>query len=456
MSVVGGLYAGISALTAQSRNFGVISDNIANVNTVGYKDFEARFSTLVVEAGLQSSYSPGGTRFNRFVDAQKQGVIQSTTSSTDLALSGNGFFVVNGTPTANPGTPYLYTRSGSFAADSEGRLRNTAGYYLQGWRTDATGAIINATNQSALESLETVDISIVEQIAQPTENVTIAANLPASAAVGDTATTTLTVFSTLGSDHLLSIQWQKATATSWVGTFGITNQTTGAFTAFGTAPYAGTAASTVTATFNTDGTLASLASAGAAATVDTNADLNVDFIDLTIAAGTLDVPAGPTTTGAQTIRFDFGTTGAIGTGRSNGLSHFDQAYTVRELTQDGSEPAGVVGVTITDDGVVTANFANGRSRPIYQLPIATFPSPYNLTAVDGNAWAQSSASGGFTLKVAGTAGAGSIVAEALENSTVDIAQEFADLIVAQRAYSAATRIVTTGDEMLDEAIRMKR
>jgi flagellar hook protein FlgE len=212
--IYGGLFAGVAAISAQSTAFAAISDNIANVNTVGYKETRVRFQTLVTESASDSQFAPGGVIARPFTNPEKQGQIQGTTSDTDLALIGEGFFVVN----QNDGSDgqFLFTRAGSFNQDEDGNLVNTAGYYLQGWRTDTSGNIVNSTTQDLLTSLETVNLTGFSSIANPTSRLNVAANLPAASATGTTATTNLTIFDSLGTDHLLTINWTKsAVANTW-------------------------------------------------------------------------------------------------------------------------------------------------------------------------------------------------------------------------------------------------
>ena len=226
MSIYGGMFSGVSALAAQSQAFGIISDNISNVNTIGYKDTTARFSTLVTESITSTRYSPGGVLARPFVNPEKQGLLQGTTSSTDLAIVGEGFFIVNeNDDPVNNGGDYLLTRAGSFVQDEDGNLANSAGLYLQGWRTDSTGAITNAATQDQLSSLETINLAGFTSVSNPTTDAELAVNLPANATTGATETTNLTIYDSLGVDHLLTINWTKnAQANEWAYSVDVTNK----------------------------------------------------------------------------------------------------------------------------------------------------------------------------------------------------------------------------------------
>jgi flagellar hook protein FlgE len=178
MSLSGALFAGVSGLTAQGSKIGIISDNIANVNTIGYKEAEAVFESLVVNTNNASSYSPGGVLSSSRLQIDQQGLLQSTNSPTDLAISGGGLFSVNSAQDGR-GTS-LFTRAGSFRQDSLGNFINASGYYLQGWRLDADGKI--PADNSSLSSLSTVNVETVSGVAAGTSNVAIGANLKASQA----------------------------------------------------------------------------------------------------------------------------------------------------------------------------------------------------------------------------------------------------------------------------------
>lgn len=426
--IYGGLFAGVAAISAQSTAFAAISDNIANVNTVGYKETRVRFQTLVTESASDTQFAPGGVIARPFTDPQKQGQIQGTTSDTDLALIGEGFFVVN----QNDGSDgeFLFTRAGSFNQDEDGNLVNTAGYYLQGWRTDTSGNIVNATTQDLLTSLETVNLTGFSAIANPTTTLNIAANLPAASATGTTATTNLTIFDSLGTDHLMTINWTKsAVANTWTYTVDLTNSNgnTNQISAGGTI------------LFNGDGTLESVD--GAAGATGASA-----FSALTIPANVFSTGANASTPNIIWGTFD----------SSTGLGQFDDIYEATLLNQDGSGPSDLLQVDIDDSGLVTGQFRNGESRALYQLALASVPAATELRQESGNAYALSNDSGELVLGRPGTQGLGFVQSEALERSTVDISAEFTDLIITQRAYSAATRVITTGDELLDEIIRVKR
>lgn len=187
MSLFGSLFSGVSALNAQSQAMGIISDNIANVNTVGYKGTASRFSTLVTTAATETKFTPGGVQARPFALVEQQGLVQASSSPTDLAISGQGFFVVNSS-SAGTNEP-LYTRAGSFHQDNLGNLVNTAGLFLQGWPLDANGLLpgapgntTNTTSSADLASLQTVNVSKINGTAAATTTVSAGINLTATQA----------------------------------------------------------------------------------------------------------------------------------------------------------------------------------------------------------------------------------------------------------------------------------
>ncbi|HRE60863.1 MAG TPA: flagellar hook protein FlgE [Micropepsaceae bacterium] len=433
MSLYGALFTGVSSLAANSRALGVSSNNIANVNTVGYKAANTQFSTLLATQTSAGSFSSGGVRAEPQAMVNRQGLLQSTESATDLAISGSGFFIVTATPEAGlAGSDLLYTRAGSFTTDSAGFLKNAAGYYLQGWRLDANGEV--PTNRA---DLEPINLNELSGTAQATQEIDLRVNLQASEdieavyAAGDmNAGTvepdfqrTLEVFDSQGGTQPLRVAFVKTAANTWqyeVIYDGNVANIGGA---------ANNPVATGTLTFNTDGTLATPASS----------------VSLTI-------PWDPSSgLSAQSIDIDFGTPG-----QPTGFTQYDSPSTLLSSTVDGALFGGLIGVKVDDDGYVTALFDNGVERRVFKLPIANFQNPNGLAAINGNAYRATDDSGVASFLEANVGGAGSIAASSLESSTVDLAKEFTDLITTQRAYSAATRIISTADQMLEEMLRIKR
>ena len=477
MSINSGLFAGVAAVAAQSTAFAVISDNIANVNTVGFKDTTTQFQALVTQS-LSTSASAGGVKSITQTDPIKQGLLQGTENSTDVAIDGNGFFVTNEAPVPAIGDEYLLTRAGNFIKDENDKLVNSAGFYLQGYATDGTGAIENGATRDLLTSLETVDLSKFQRVAKKTENVELNLNLNANSPIKGAAgfaadITNLTIYDSLGNDYLLKLQWSRLSQTSATNTYSclatlentdtsltttVANDETGVPALPGGVTNPNAAAGEFIVQFNNDGTPKAISTepgvepAGGGAfpadgTVGTAASVNIGFTTAAITA------AFGADRAVDPIELKI-TIGNFGT--SSGVTQYDAPYQTSLLNQDGNGPTDLERVSFDDKGLLTAVFSDGSSRPIYKLPIATVPAPSELEALSGNAYRITADSGEAVLNFATEGGAGRVSASALENSTVDIAGQFTDLIIAQRAYSAATKIITTGDELLEEITRVKR
>jgi flagellar hook-basal body protein len=220
MTLFGALSSGVSGLTAQSSAMGAISDNITNVSTVGYKNTQVDFQTLVTTQTSTTFYSAGGVQSKPRQDTGVQGLLAASTSQTDVAISGSGFFVVNEANTPSINNEFLFTRAGSFFQDNEGFLRNTAGFYLQGWPTTAGGAVtpnnetLTIPNQNVISTdyLATVNLNRVGGTATSTSNIGIGANLPSNDSAATTHKTDVQFFDSLGNANTMSVIYEKSTA----------------------------------------------------------------------------------------------------------------------------------------------------------------------------------------------------------------------------------------------------
>ncbi|HET7083755.1 MAG TPA: flagellar hook protein FlgE [Rhizomicrobium sp.] len=433
MSLYGALTIGVAGLAANSMALSATSSNIANVNTVGYKNQTINFETFLNIPGLAGNSSAGVSAVVG-QDVTTQGLPTSTTSPTDLSISGNGFFVVasNNSPTAQQ----EYTRAGNFTPDELGNLKNAAGLYLLGWKLDSQGNI--PTNTS---SLSMINVSSLTGKAQATANLGIQANLQSSAAtnpgyvVGQMTSgavtpdfqRTINVYDSQGGSQPITFSFVKTAANTW------------AYEAAYSGP-AGMLSSpnpigTGTVTFNSDGTMKNVNGAAPAS-----------------GSFSLTIPwAASTGLASQTIAVNLGAVGG-----TSGLSQFDSASTLNGTSPDGSPFGSITGVTVAKDGTVTALFSNGLSQAVYKVPVATFTNPDGLGQMNGDAYTATRASGPANINQANTGGAGGVAAQTLEASTVDLATEFTNLITTQRAYSASARIVTTADQMLQELEQLKQ
>ena len=743
MSLFGAMQSGISGMAAQSNAMGAISDNISNVNTVGYKGTSVSFQTLVTKQTSSNFYSPGGVQPVSKQGVDVQGLLSSTSSSTAIAISGSGYFVVNQAANPQEGDAWAYTRAGDFSVDVTGYLKNTGGFYAQGWSLlpwdgTATASTIEIggvmymkayyasdgstvyINDNIVDSnnLKPINLSTIGGTATPTQQISFGANLPAddpiydptSPDAGGYRSISALIYDSLGNSSNLSINFIKESTNSWGmsvdmpsgaanlvltgnkevsdggtadvyyaagqlefktipangSSITITDQSTGTnyifdflntatpaivgdadnvhikvdiqngitsvtdfIKAFNNAIQANMpgadrfsatsdsiqivqsqagAALTVDAsktqaclqsaanpvlatgiptgvfeipeidqdikntarfdftsttigdyadqTFEINGTTFTFKNGGAAAPTDidissaivdgnidtvklvslienaiqanitepdrfvasgssleimpssTGGDITVNMNNLGGVVGELRNNGGAWVEGANVaaaeytisdsfttndldveqgsmvpaVRFNSDGTpkyfyvedmsiqwangaqnmdGSVGngttvklsmgnTGTTDGLTNLAGSFTTNYIKQDGAKYGSYSGVSVSENGVVTALFDNGETRPIAILPLATFTNPNGMSALTGNAWIETDASGQPLLKQAGVDGAGEISANALETSTVDLATEFSNMIVTQRAYSASTKIITTADEMLQE------
>lgn len=434
MSLYSALYAGVSGLSAQSSAMATVADNITNVNTVGYKGTSAQFQTLVTNSGSSASYSAGGVSAAPQALVTKQGLLQASSSLTDIGIDGAGFFVVS--DSADSLGTIAYTRAGSFTTDSAGYLRNTAGYYLMGYPLDANG---NYVNDGTAASLEAIQPTALTGAARATSTVTMRANLDSTSeiatgyAAGDMAngtvtpefTRTVTVFDQQGNSHSVELGFVRTGTNEWA------------------VEMTGDAAeiSTVDGATVTDGLIK-------AGTIQFNADGSL-ATDLSFLQ---DVDIGWSNgAGSDPINFNLGTSGGL-----DGLTQFASDSALLSSTVDGGMLGTVSSVDISAEGIVSAVFDDGTSLAIYQLPIATFQNANGLTAISGNAYIASQQSGNAAINIPGALGGGTLSAGTLEASNVDLAAEFSNMILFQRAYSASSKIITTVDDMLQEVSNLKR
>ena len=541
MSLYGAMFSGVSGLDAQSQTLGTIADNISNVNTTGYKATFARFSTLVTQQATNNSYSAGGVQFSSVAEVGRQGLLQSSASPTDLAVSGEGMFVVNGVANPASSDPYLFTRAGAFEPDENGNLKNTADFYLQGWATDASG-VPTTTNTAVLTSLESVNVAGVSGSATATSSIDLGLNLPATGAINSTEVTNVQVFDSLGVAHDLTFTWTKTAINQWdlalktpTGATDTTieNLSGGILGAAGRLDFASIptdgqtvvitdgsgpaltfefdtnssvtgsniavdiASSTTTTqvasallaayqnstgdtrltqgsgadtsallfTQSSTGAATVINSTGAAAIIQSSQSFTVPATTVSSTAMIFNGNGTPGAINAANVRVNNWSSGALdsaitldlGTANlSDGLTQFSGAYNVTFINQNGVQFGTFSGVSISDEGLVVALFDNGETLPIYKIPLVTFANFNGLTAKTGNVYVSSDTSGVPVLRIAKSGSAGAVTSGSLENSTVDLGTEFTNMIIAQRAYSATARIITTVDEMLEELVRIKR
>lgn len=432
MSVFGAMTTAISGLSSQSAAFSNIGNDLANTQTTGYKGIDTTFENYVTSSTLQSNGSSAVVARPEYTNTT-QGTISQTANPLDLALSGQGFFPVSipngsaqGQPTFN-GQQY-YTREGDFKLDHNNYLVNSTGHVLNTWPINAAGEV----DRTQIKPLQVTQGAYAPV---PTSTAGISANLPATPTTTPySVTTELPVYDSLGSSHNLDLKW-STTATPNVWSLSIANGAT----TIGSVNVAFGSASTNPVP---EGTIGSVTAAGPGLTPSA------------YAAGQQATVSFATTLGpaSQPITLNLGTFGG-----TNGVTQFaGSSYNLISLTQNGIEPGAFTGVSAQTNGNLTVNYDNGQSRVVGQIPVVTFASADALQMHDGQAYTATKDSGTPRANEAGSNGAGNLVTSSLEGSNVDIASEFTKLIVAQRAYSANTKMVTTADELLQQTIDMKR
>jgi flagellar hook protein FlgE len=414
----------VSALRAQSSNLSIISTNLANASTVGYKELTTNFKTLITNPYSSSSLNTGGVVVSSIQHVDLQGLIESSSSATNMAIDGTGFFVVTKTTDTNS---FYYTRVGSFTPDADGYLWNENGYYLQGWPVNSDGSLVNGNG--SVSSLETINLNSISGAAQATSTIEMVANLPADAVVGNTFTTSSEIYDSLGVSHTIEYTWEKTAANEW--TLAVSGPTLGSDSSVTSGALTG---SPIAITFDSDGNLATT---------------SPDPVSLSITGWT---------TGASdsAITLDLGTAG-----RTDGLGQFASEdgipqVSVTSVNQNGLQFGELASVSIQSNGQIIATFNNGMSRPVYQIPLASFNNSNGLQLVSGNAYLATVDSGTYTLNVPGYGGTGAISGSSLEASTVTTSEELTDMIVAQQAYSAASQVISTSQDMFDALISSVR
>lgn len=461
MSINSALLAGVSGLVANSSALAAISDNISNVNTTAYKRNQVDFSTMVTSQAVKGEYSAGGVQGVTKSFVSQQGLIQSASSSTDLAISGDGFFVVTQKAAGlTPSDSRMFTRAGAFEPDASGFLVNDAGLYLQGWPVQANGTF--NPNPSDLNSVQPINVKNLGAAVQQTGSISLSANVDQSAAVSPAEATyngtTNASMADFASNPATGTKPDFTVETNVIDSVGGTHKVAIAFLKSSAAP--NTWHAEIYSIPDTDTTVAGRPGQLAQGLVKFNQDGSIDLANTTLfgaagapatialaASGAAGTPRWSNALGiqAQTLSLDL-----------TNLTQFATASTVNKVTSDGAGVGNIIGVQVGTDGVVSALFDNSQVRKIAQVAIATFPNSDGLQAASGNAYQATLNAGQMTLKTAGNGGAGKISASSLEASTVDLSSEFTGLITTQKAYSASSKIITTADQMLDELINIIR
>lgn len=415
---MGSFSIALSGLTAQGQALNIVSNNLANLNTTGFKGSAASFQDLVTHA-INSS-TPNGAGVGAVIGQRtfSQGAIQITTGAFDAAIEGNGFFVVQ-----NANGQQFYTRAGNFTLDSSGNLVNADGDQVLGW-TSANGTV----NASGAPGKITVPSGSALQPSASTQ-FSLSANLNAAAVKTDATGTfaaPIQVVDSLGATHTLTVTFTKTDSNAW------SYEVTAPGTEF-TSGKAGTPTSLAkgNVTFDGNGQLKSPASGS---------------------AGSIDVKLTGLADGASDLAMKWNLYNPDGTPT---LTQYAQTSAVSATNPDGIAAAQLSSVSLADGGMLVAQFSNGKQQIIGQIAVAGIPNPDSLIAVGQNNFMAGSDTGAAAIGAAGTGGRGQIKSSALEGSNVDIATEFTRLMTFQRSYQADSRAITTQDQMLQDLMQMK-
>ena len=404
----------LSALNAHATAVDVVGNNLANLNTTGFKANTVAFHDLVTQslgAGLGETQVGFGVGRPATIRQFSQGAIQTSSAALDAAVQGDGFLIVQ-----NDAGATLYTRGGHLQVDKDGSLLTSTGERLQGWTTITNGALVTTGT--------TGDIVVpVGSLKPPTTSTAISfdLNLDAAAAAGDTFSTSIEIFDSLGASHIITALFTKtATANQWDFDLSIPDL------------------DVTTPPVNHTGTLTFDANGALTSPLDT------------------DPPEVLAITGLVNSAADMNLTWQLYDGTTPRLTQFARPSAVSANAQDGSPAAQLIRVGLGDGGIVLAQYSNGEQQVVGQLAMASIRNPQSLIAVGDNNYQTSAATALPAAGLPGTGGRGTIVGGAVENSTVDIAKAFTNLIVLQRGYQANTRVITTVDELSQETINLKR
>lgn len=435
MALTGALFSGVSGVNSNGNALNVIGDNIANVNTAGFKSTRSVFFDLL-SADVGGSKVGRGSRFAAAQRLFAQGGVETTNSATDLAIQGLGFFVL--TPKGAAGDLKYYTRAGQFNIDKDGLLVDPQGLRVQGYQLSSGGdqvtglTDINVNTRRLVEPTATTAIDLSVQLDSFAEtpvpaipaDVIGTSDKPDDWFAASNFSTVVTIYDSLGTPHDINFVFRKtATPLEWeyrvLANGGeITGGTTDEFQQIN--PGGGKL------TFNNDGTLNESASILR----------NLGPVNWANGASTQTLPASE-------ISF-FGST------------QYSLASSIVTLSQDGIQSGTVTGISIDAEGIITGLFSSGRAVPLYRLAMADFASPEGLTHIGNTLFAESTNSGQVLFGSPGTGSYGTVLSGSLELSTVDLATEFVKMVTTQRGFQASSRTITVTDTLLEEVANLKR
>jgi flagellar hook protein FlgE len=426
MGILSSFNTGVSGLKAAGSSMSVIGDNIANAGTFGFKGARAEFQDLLSASlkGIDGGDQIGsGTKLAHVTPKYTQGSVSRTESITDLAINGNGFFSVD------TGKGFGFTRDGSFHFNKDGELINGDGYQVRGFQANDDGGIS--------QKLGNIKIGSTTIPAKPTANVTMAMNLDsrAEAKVFDPLkpekssefNTSMTVFDNVGTERLISVYFNKASDGNWEYHAMVPGEDA-----------AGGVAGTP------------VEMAKGKLVFDASGKLSEEIPELNSFNFNKGAAAG------QEIAFDFGKTLKEGGDGFEAMTQFGSRSSISRHTQDGSSAATLGSLSFNDEGILSASYDNGTMRQVAQVSVAKFENNEGLFKMGKNLFKETRKSGQAAMGKPSLDGRGEVLAKSIEMSNVDIADEFINLMNAQRNFQANTKTITTADQMLQEVLNIKR
>ncbi|TDL89228.1 flagellar hook protein FlgE [Meridianimarinicoccus aquatilis] len=436
MSISSSLNAGVMGLKANASKLSVISDNIANSATYGYKRSEADFHSMVIGSS-SGSYSAGGVRTTTQKLVSDRGSLVGTSNSTDIAVRGRGMIPVtqeSAVNTGNGNAPMLLQTTGSFRTDEQGYLKSAAGLILMGWPAADDGTIPNFPRDTPA-GLEPIQLNVNEFVGEPTTKMEVIANLPATGtqagAPGDVENLSIEYYNNVGTSETVGVSFTPTVPTG--PTDPASNQWTMQIT---DGAQAGAVVGEYVITFDDSrtagGTISSVTTVTGGAYDPSTGEFSVN-----VAGGPMEIAIGVP-------------------GSSQGLTQLSDAFSPVVINKNGAPVGNMISVDIDANGMVQAMYDNGAVRTVYQVPLIDMPNPNGLLALDSQTYQISNDSGAYFMWDAGDGPTGDLVNYAREESTTDVASELTDLIQTQRAYSSNAKVIQTVDEMLQETTNIKR
>lgn len=423
----------LSGLNAAQAQLNVTSNNIANVGTTGFKGSRAEFSDIFANSALGSANTAVGSGVLLANVAQQfdQGILDFTSNTLDLAVAGDGFFILE--PNEN-NQDNLFTRNGEFGVDQNGFVVNNAGARLQVFPVNPDGTV----SASGLANTISLQLPQTAGVPTPTSEVEVSLNLPSDSAILDpllfdplltstyTRSTSTTVYDSLGESHVISIYYIKSAANEWSVYYNSTDNNGAVLPLDITGGTPGNGGQLFqTMTFNASGVLQTTAPDPVVTTA-------IDF--------------GNSSSNTQTLTFDY---------LNNGSTQFASAFTVNQLEQNGFPIGRLTGVEISETGVINANFSNGQSTALGKIALARFQNNQGLIQKGNNSWKDSSDSGDPLVGEAGTSTFGQVRSGALETSNVDLTAELINLIAAQRNFQASAKSIETENTVTQTIIQIR-